>query len=87
MDGATTGWDEIERHFWLTRSMARMMGVNLSRAMESGLLDTSEYIEMVTRCRAADCHESCQLWLAKQTGTATQVPAQCIHGDVLNRLR
>ncbi|SFU19828.1 DUF6455 family protein [Sedimentitalea nanhaiensis] len=87
MDGGGGRIDRTERHFWLTRSMARVMGVNLMRAMEQGLLSPEDYGEMVARCQAGKCHEICQLWLARQTGVAAKAPDHCLHRDVLDRLR
>ncbi|MBJ6371334.1 hypothetical protein JF290_07320 [Sedimentitalea sp. CAU 1593] len=78
---------EIERHFWLTRSVARVMGVCLSKAMAQGRLSPDEYCEMVTRCRSGSCRESCQLWLASRTELAEEPPEECLHRDVLKRLR
>jgi len=87
MDGSAVSLGEIERHFWLTRSMARLVGVNLSEAMSSGRLSPSEYTEMVTHCRVGGCHEICQQWLACQTGAVDEIPSYCAHRDVLTRLR
>jgi len=78
---------EIERHFWLTRSVSRVIGVNLSEAMAEKRLGPEEYTSMVTHCRAAGCHEACQRWLAAQTGTHPVGPPEyCAHADLLARL-
>ncbi len=87
MDGSAISLGEIERHFWLTRSMARVMGVNLSEAMAKGWISPSDYSEMVTRCRAGGCHEICQQWLARHAGPVSEAPDHCAHRDMLNRLR
>lgn len=78
---------EIERHFWLTRSVARMIGVNLSEAMAVGLLTEQDYCDMVTRCRSGGCCAACEAWLARQTGRAEAAPDHCANADILNRLR
>lgn len=79
---------DIERHFWLTRSVARAMGVNLSEAMAEQRLSPEEYTEMVTFCRAQGCHAACQRWLAAQTGARPEGPPEyCANADILARLR
>lgn len=78
---------EIERHFWLTRSVARMIGVNLSEAMADGRLTEQGYTDLVARCRTGGCCATCEAWLATQTGRAEAAPAHCANADALNRLR
>lgn len=77
---------EIEKHFWLTRSVARCMGVSLSEAMAEGRLTAQAYSEMVTQCRAADCSEKCALWLARQQGQASAAPVFCANTKALDAL-
>mgnify|MGYP000441467491 CR=1 FL=1 len=74
------------RHFWLTRSVARAIEVNLSEAMAQGLLSARGYAEMVTRCRRCPHVAECQSWLAENGGSATRAPAQCANRDTLNEL-
>ncbi len=87
MDGTRVTLGDIERHFWLTRSVARCMGVNLSEAMSDGRLSPEEYAEMVTRCRASGCHLQCQEWLAGQLEQAEAAPEHCPNAAIYNRLR
>ena len=87
MDGGTIKLGEIERHFWLTRSVARTLGVSLTRAMAEGRLTPAAYGEMISRCRAAGCDRLCEAWLARQTGAAKVAPGFCAHADLLNGLR
>jgi uncharacterized protein DUF6455 len=78
---------DIERHFWLTRSVARSIGVNLSEAMAENHLSPEDYSIMVTQCRAEGCHEACQRWLASQTtAIADGPPAYCANADLFTRL-
>ncbi|MGV6805701.1 MAG: DUF6455 family protein [Ruegeria sp.] len=77
---------EIEKHFWLTRSVARCAGISLSEAMAEGRLTEQGYCEMVTRCRAADCSEKCALWLSMQQAKAEKAPGFCANSDALNAL-
>ncbi len=85
MTRATLG--PINRHFWLTRSVARCMGVSLSQAMTEGQLSEADYATLVTRCRSAECADTCQLWLANQTTKAEEAPMHCVNAEVLNGLR
>lgn len=79
---------DIERHFWLSRSVARSIGVNLSNAMADKRLSSEEYTMMITRCRAQGCHEACQRWLAAQTGDRPNTPPEyCAIADILKRLK
>lgn len=84
---ARTSLGDIEKHFWLTRSVARCMGVSLTEAMVEGRLSTSGYAEMVTRCRAAECSENCAIWLSIQQSHATAAPEFCANAETLNELR
>lgn len=77
---------EIEKHFWLTRSVARCMGVSLSEAMAEGRLAADDYANIITRCRASHCSEKCQLWLASQQSKAKTAPDFCANAKLLNDL-
>jgi len=79
---------DIERHFWLTRSVARVIGVNLSDAMAEKRLSPDVYSSMVTYCRAAGCLEACERWLAAQTSDRPDGPPEyCAIAETLARLR
>lgn len=78
---------DIERHFWLTRSVSRVIGVNLSEAMADKRLGPDDYSSMVTHCRAAGCQEACQRWLAAQTGASpTGPPEYCANAKIFTQL-
>ncbi len=77
---------EFERHFWLTRSVARMIGVNLSDAMADARISADDYCDMVTTCMRCECRETCESWLAAQPGKADRAPDHCANAPVLNRL-
>lgn len=80
--------DDIEQSFWLNRSVARAIGVNLSDALAKGHLSPDDYSVMVTRCHAQGCHAACQRWLAAQTGERPkQPPEYCANAEVLAWLR
>ncbi len=75
-----------ELHFWLTRSVARVMGVNLSEAMASGHLSAQEYSALVTSCRGCAFVEACTCWLAEQATITPTAPPGCANAKVLERL-
>ncbi|RLK11256.1 DUF6455 family protein [Ruegeria conchae] len=77
---------EIEKHFWLTRSVARCMGISLTEGMAEGRITPQEYALMVTRCRSAGCSEQCQFWLADQQEKASAAPQFCANASALNDL-
>lgn len=87
MDNLTLRLGNAERHFWLTRSVARVMGLNLSEAMHENRLSVQEYGEMVTRCRTCGAAEDCELWLATRTGPNATGPTACLNAQLLQSLR
>lgn len=74
------------RAFWLTRSVARTVGLNLSEAMCRGDLAPDEYAAMVTRCRMCAHAETCEQWLAQNGAGADRVPDHCANARTLNGL-
>ncbi|MTJ03138.1 MAG: hypothetical protein FH759_00410 [Sediminimonas qiaohouensis] len=74
-------------HFWLTRSMARSMGLNLSESLQAEQLHADDYAQMVARCRKCAHVRECQMWLANCLGEAARAPSFCIHRDMLNALK
>jgi len=74
-------------HFWLTRSAARAMGVNLSEAMADGRLSTQDYTKMVTACRTCHHVASCQAWLATEAVPRRAPFGECPHKSLLERLQ
>lgn len=74
-------------HFWMTRAVAKVMGVNLSDAMAHGQLSAETYSEMVTTCRKCPLVAECQHWLATQAVPQKAALAGCPHRVVLERLQ
>lgn len=66
-----------ELHFFITRSVARAMGLNLGDALRTGQLEPETYAKMVTRCRGCARVDSCQTWLAKSAVPHRSPPAHC----------
>lgn len=73
-------------HFWLTRSVARAVRVNLSDALAAGQITPTHYADMVTKCRRCPHAAACQAWLAENAAGAREVPAHCANADILNGL-
>ena len=74
-------------HFFMTRSVARVMGLSLNEAMQCGELAPDAYASMVTRCRGCALVEACQEWLATQTEISTTPPPGCCNAAMLSRLK
>lgn len=64
-------------HFFLTRSVARAMGISLGDALRKGELAPETYSSMVTRCRACPLVSHCQNWLAQSHTCRDTPPAGC----------
>ncbi|WP_439121516.1 DUF6455 family protein [Marivita sp.] len=73
-------------HFWLTRSVAKVMGVSLSEEMAHDRLTAQGYAAMVTACRECALVASCQGWLGDQKGFAKTPPPGCVNGDIMQNL-
>jgi hypothetical protein len=73
-------------HFWLTRSVARVMGVSLSEAMANDQLSAHDYADLVTECRACSKVESCKAWLAEQLDVKPSAPPGCANSRPLETL-
>lgn len=77
MSIATLG--DPARHFWITRSVARALGVSLSDAIADGLMTGDDYARMVTRCRTCQHVSACEQWLGQQAERAGQAPDWCLN--------
>jgi len=75
-----------EVHFWLTRSAARAMGVNLSKALAAGQLSAQDYSRMVIACRKCRHVAGCQRWLATEAVPRCATYEACANRQVLERL-
>ncbi len=77
-----------ETHFWLTRSVARVIGVNLTDAMAEGQLTPIRYAVMVMACQGASCNGRCADWLAAQPGGVADAPPPfCVNARELSALK
>lgn len=75
------------RHFFMTRSVARVMGVNLTKAMHNGVLQPESYASMVSACRDCALVEACETWLASRTDISEVPPPGCRISVPLSDLR
>lgn len=75
------------RHFWMTRSVARAMGVSLSEAMAEGSLSQKDYADLVTRCRSCHFVDECQDWLGHQCTRSAAAPECCQHAALFQHLK
>ncbi len=74
-------------HFWITRAVAKAMGVNLSDAMADGQLSAETYARMVTTCRKCALVDECQHWLATEAVPQGAAFEGCPNRGVLERLQ
>jgi len=77
----------IDLHFWITRGVARRLGVNLSEAMHDGLISQADFAEMITRCRGCDKAEGCLVAISERGGVSGAVPDWCRNAAILSELK
>jgi hypothetical protein len=73
-------------HFWLTRSVARVMGLNFSEEMANERLTPQAYADMVKACSRCPRVTSCQRWLSEQSDVTRNAPPGCRNSKVLEGL-
>lgn len=79
------GYADAPRAFWTTLGMARVAGVNLSRAVVDGWLTRREMGELVLACDTCDKSRDCTAWLA--TATSGPLPDFCCNKTAIEALR
>ena len=78
---------DIDVHFWLTRGLARRMGVNLTEAMRFGVLTRTDFAQMVSRCRECSAGvQACISFLA-EADPAQGLSDACANKSILEDLR
>lgn len=76
------------RHFWMTRSVARAMGISLSAVMADGRLSSDDYAHMVDQCRMCLLVRNCETWLGSvRIGKADAAPDGCLNADSFQRVK
>jgi hypothetical protein len=76
-----------DRHFWLARSVARVIGLDLGAAVTRGDLPCDDYRAIINRCRTCPVVEACQNWLGSSSGHAEAPPPGCLIAGDLARLK
>ncbi|WP_371225884.1 DUF6455 family protein [Roseovarius sp. 2305UL8-3] len=74
------------RHFWLTRSVARTMGISLSEAMAMGYLSAPDYAKLVNTCRTCPNASQCEAWLGERRAALPEAPDHCMNCATFARL-
>ena len=78
--------DKIE-HLWLVQRMAKVAGVDLAAAMETGELSSEDWSKLVSRCRGCAWVDGCREWLDQQFTIVETTPDECVNGDEMIALR
>ncbi len=76
-----------DRHFWLVRSVARVMDLSLGAVVARGHLDRDGYRALVNRCRTCDVVGGCEIWLAGVAEAGEASPQGCLVAPELVRLK
>ncbi|MFD2174488.1 DUF6455 family protein [Rhodobacter lacus] len=76
----------VDLHFWITRGIARRMGVNLSEAMQDGALTQADFADMILRCRECQGVDGCMTYLSGNDA-AGSAPDWCANRAMLTGLR
>lgn len=76
-----------DRHFWLARSVARVIGLDLGAAVTRGDLSCEDYRAMINRCRTCPMVATCQTWLGASRGQAEAPPHGCLIAGELDGLK
>ncbi|MBS0123888.1 DUF6455 family protein [Thetidibacter halocola] len=74
------------RHFFMTRSVARVMGLSLSEEMKSGRLKPETYTAMVNACQTCALVEACESWLGRQAALSASPTPGCRNSAILTEL-
>ncbi|MDF1872974.1 DUF6455 family protein [Vannielia sp.] len=74
-------------HYWLAMGMAKTTRTDLVNAMEQGVLDNSEWADMVDRCRGCAWAECCEGWLHAHMEEGADCPPTCVNQHRFNALR
>lgn len=76
----------IDLHFWLTRGLARRMGLNITEAIQDGFLTQGDFAEMIDRCRCCTRLQGCLAFMAELDGPLASAPDWCPNAAVLSEL-
>lgn len=79
------GYPQAPKAWWLTRGMARLLGLNLPQAVVDGWLSRPELASMIGSCEACSGGKACEEWLATRA-EALALPGFCANKKVLESL-
>lgn len=79
------GYVEAPKAWGLTRGMARVLGLNLTRAVLDGWLTRDDLAELVDRCQTCDRSCDCTAWLAHKVSSEA-LPNYCANKPLLEAL-
>lgn len=65
------------RPYWLTRGMARALGVDLSAAIAAGVLSRDGLDALVLSCSGCRRQAECMPWLGQHAAHAEALPEYC----------
>lgn len=78
---------DADLHFWITRGMARRLGVNLAAVMRDGVLTREDLAALVQRCRACEGAKGCLAYLSEYPDRAPAPPDWCQNAQVFQELQ
>lgn len=78
-DIAARIFSRAELGFWLMRSAARKVGVDLRKAMEAGDFSPQKYATMVVNCCQCPLECQCRSWLDSTEGPSKSAPDGCLN--------
>lgn len=74
-------------HFFITRGVAKALGLNLGDALRTGQLEPDTYARMVARCRGCARVGACQQWLADSSVPHQAPPEYCQNASEFRSLK
>ncbi|WP_275806792.1 DUF6455 family protein [Pseudothioclava nitratireducens] len=77
----------IDLHFWLTRGLARRLGVNITESIHHGFLTQADFADLITRCRGCSRAQGCMAFLSENDGPLASAPDWCPNAPILGELR
>lgn len=78
--------ENVDLHYWITRGLARRLGVDLIEAVHCEMLTRADLAEMVDRCRQCSSVQGCLAYLAENPDRAPTPPDWCRNAALLSEL-
>lgn len=77
----------LKRHAELVDRMSQSLGLDLEEAMMKGQMQMDTLGDAVLRCTGCAEADTCDHWLAAQSGQADQPPEYCRNTELFDLLR